>query len=175
MRTKFTEKTRENLEDVAIAHRVWIYDASIVLEFLRSTFMPTQYFIKEGYLNSDSTPDIMKHFKYPLTREAYLPLSTVYEYYLMFRQQRPYTKEIETRFKFGVILKKLRLRQHGWLVDKRRFGREQNVLYGPLMLRVKANLDDRTKFPVKPYSSMSSEITSIQISTKDADDEEIAD
>lgn len=166
MRTKFTEKIRENLEDVAIAHRVWIYDASIVLEFLRSTFMPTQFFIKEEYLNGDETPNIMRHFKYPLTRDSYIPLSTIYEYYLMFRQQRPYTKEIETRFKFGVILKKLRLRQHGWLVDKRRFGREQIVLYGPLMLRVKASTEDRQRFPVTQLPN-----TSVQISTKDADDE----
>lgn len=169
MRTMLSEKRRKVLQNVSIENRVWIYDASIILEFLRSTFMPTSYFVKDDYVNGDFTPHIDRHFKQPLTKKSYLSIVQAYEYYLMFRQQRPYTSEIETRFKFGVILKKLSLRQHGWLIEKRRFGREQVVMVGPLMLRVQASPEDRTRFPVGGRLS-----TSVELSTYDAEDDESA-
>lgn len=158
MRTKLNDSRPKNLDGVAFRDRVWIYNADVILEFLNSTFMPTRYFIKDEYEMSVEKPDLHHHFKNPLTRNSYLPFNKVYEYYMLFRQQRPYTKEIESRFKFGVILKKMTLGKNGWLIEKKRVGRDQQIFVGPLVLRVSVDLEMRSKFPVNKMNLSESEI-----------------
>lgn len=130
--------------------RVFIYNASIILEFLKQTLMPTAFFLNsEGFKSLLPGVDIeRKHLKNPddLEKEKFT-IGDLYEFYKLFRQQKDYTSEIESRYKFSIILKKLNLIKNGWKFRFRRVGRAQLVYLSPAQLRVRVPLEIRKLFP----------------------------
>lgn len=130
------ENTQAKLRGVPIEKRVFIYDATIVIEFLNETLMPYNYFYdQQGKLREN------------IGEEPALSLGDLYEYYKMFRQQKPYTSPIESRYKFSIIMKKLHLDRNGWRFNVRRVGRAQIIYLFPSLLRVKVDPEIRKNFP----------------------------
>lgn len=130
-------------------HRVFIYNAEIVIEFLNHTFMPTRYFLKPGAELGPAIDLDESHLADPdALDEQLLDLKTLYDYYRLFREAKAYTAEIETEFKFKVILGKMRLLKNGWEFFRIRKGRGQTVFYAPLVLRAKVPTETREQYPI---------------------------
>ncbi len=145
------ENISQKLKNVPVEKRVWIYNADIIIEFLNSTFMPTKFFLKnEGMSVAPGKQLVFEDFN-PGAFEAEtvrITMTDLYKYYLMFRQNKDYTSEIETKFKFQVIIKKLRYYKNGWEFIVTRFTRNQILIVYPALLRIKATSEDRAKYPV---------------------------
>lgn len=143
------EKVNKRLAGLPQDKRVWIYNADIILEFLNETFVPTQTFLREGAkilvgetLNFSHLKDGKK-----VVTEQMMKADDLYDLYIMFRNHKDYTAEIETRFKFSTILGKMRLYKNGWEFLKRRSTRRQTIVIGPLVMRSRAE-DKTTLAPV---------------------------
>jgi hypothetical protein len=147
---RFNEETRKNnLDGVPRDKQVFIYDASIIIEFLDKTFMPLNYFLNYQAMN-EIGPGIEiqpKHFKDPKDMEKKMTMGDLYDIYKMFRQQMPYTREIESHYKFSVIVKKLRYRPNRWQFRVRRTGRAQFIYLSPLELRVRVAPEIKKQYP----------------------------
>lgn len=126
-------KTQKRLKGVPIENRSFIYDATILLEFLNQTLMPNSFF---------ETPEGKA-----LLPQAKISHGDLYDYYKMFRQQKDYTHELESRYKFSVMMSKLLLMKNGWQFERRRIGRGQIVYFSPCILRVKVDTALRKMFP----------------------------
>lgn len=148
---KIPKNINQKMRGVAKSDRVFIYNAAIIIEFLNSTFMPTVFFLNfEGRSKIGpgieirppmmNNPDLLEYHA--------ISIGQMYDYYKMFREQKEYTAEIETRYKFGLIIKKLTFTQNGWQFNVKRKGRAQINMVAPAMLRVKATAEDRSSFPV---------------------------
>ena len=144
---EFTVEKR--LKRVAEEHRVFIYNAEIVIEFLNYTFMPTRFFLKPDAELGPAIDLEEKHLTDPdALGDQLLDVNTLYEYYRLFREAKSYTAEIETLFKFKVILGKMRLLKNGWEFFRIRKGRAQIVSYAPLVLRAKVPVEIRDQYPI---------------------------
>lgn len=130
-------------------NRVFIYNASIIIEFLDKTFMPISYFLNTPAMNEIGygTEIQPKHFKDQKQMEHKMTTGDLYDIYKLFRQQMPYTSEIETFYKFSVIMKKLRYRPNGWQFRVRRTGRAQLIYLSPVLFRVKVDPEIRKAYP----------------------------
>lgn len=140
------ENAKKRLESVPKAAQVWIYNADIIIEFLNSTLMPTNYFLKHkglGLLPGNLVP----LNEYTRLNDE-ITMEQLYKFYLMFREQHDYTSPIETKFKFSIIIKKLRFYKNNWEFVVGRKGRRQVVTVAPALLR--SDLTDREKidYPV---------------------------
>lgn len=129
------ETTRERLKDVPIEKRVFIYNADIILEFFRETFVPIKYFIKK---ESSLKPgqQIIGHIT-DVGEKSAMTLNDLYEMYLLFRNHKPYTADIETKYKFSIIVRNMRWYKNEWEFIVKRRGREQEIVVYPLMLRTR--------------------------------------
>jgi hypothetical protein len=144
-------KDRPELSLVPLEKRVFIYNALIIIEFLELTFMPTGYFLNSKgrvdvatsknlepeYMND---PNVLKNEKYTI--------GELYDFYKLFRNQKDYTSPVESRFKFGLILKRLDYKKNGWQFISFRKSQAQLVYLSPLLLRVKVPLETRKDYPV---------------------------
>lgn len=163
------EKTQERIKNIPPENRVFIYDAEIILEFLKQTFIPTHFFLK-------SDPKIGlsgKVLEQTDFKEDYefanfsLPLETLYEYYLLFREQKDYTAPVETKFKFNLIISKLRYNKNGWEFIRRRHTRNQIPTAYPFLLRVRANDEIREKYPVNYTNKTDVESSQVDVQYSD--------
>lgn len=147
------QKTEERLRNVPREHRVFIYNASIIIEFLSKTLMPLPYFIKANSMQKLMSGESLIATDY--NRESdyeneSLTIGELYDFYKMFRQQSDYTTPIESRYKFSVILSKLDYIKNGWQFEKRRVGRAQLIFLRPAQIRVRVPEEVRKQYPPGP-------------------------
>lgn len=170
---KIPKNINQKLKHVPTNNRVYCYDATILIDFLNRTFMPLPYFVKKESLN-DIGPGVsprMEHMKEPQKfMDHFLSVSDMYEFYLMFRNQTDYTVPVETRWRFGLIIKKLIYSKNGWQFNVRRVGRAQLWYAGPVMLRVKASDEDRLKYKIGTPDVLAGQI---ELDTDDIGSEQV--
>lgn len=148
---KIPKDINQKLAKVPVNKRVFIYDATLIIEFLNATFMPMEYyftheaFYRIGGGSSIKRNDLKNPEKYA---DSFLSLYQMYEYYKMFRNNKDYTKQIESRYQFSIIIKKLNLSKNRWQFEVKRVGRAQLIYVGPVELRVKVPIEIRKKYPV---------------------------
>lgn len=160
---KIAKNINQKLKGVEIENRVYLYDATIIIDFLNRTFMPLPYFVKKESLpliGANVSPK-MEHMKDPQKfLDQFMSVGKMYEYYLMFRQQMDYSTPVETRWRFGLIMKKLLYSKNGWQFNIRRVGRAQIWHAGPVMLRVQASAEDRNTFAVAKTNVLAGQVES---------------
>lgn len=145
------EKLRERMKRVAPENRVYIYDAQIIIKFLSATFMPLQYFLSDEGIEELKRPIELdkKHFKNPDdAHEKALRIQQLYDYYLLFRQAMPYTRPIETLWRFRLIIKKLRWYRNGWQFKISRRGVDRFWYASPAVLRSSIPAEEKMAYPV---------------------------
>lgn len=160
MRITLTSTQHDQLKDIPVKHRVLIYNADIIIEFLNATFIPSRYYV-HGYFEGmvqfiDKDGKFLKEIPWQKhsIKQNTLSFEKLYEYYMMFRRTRPYTKDIESRFVFGTIIKHLNFAVNGWQFLRFRKGRKQVPCVAPLKLRVHATPEERAAFPVVPPTTI---------------------
>lgn len=165
---KVSKNINQKLAHVPVQQRVFQYDATIVIEFLAATFMPLAYHLTPSALKTIGAgseirkTDLVKPERYG---ELFLSMYQLYEYYKLFRESRPYTSPVETKYKFSIIIKKLLLPKNGWQFEVKRIGRAQLIYVGPLELRAKVPLETRNLYPIdKP------KVETIDVSNHDLTD-----
>lgn len=144
------DTTNERLRGIPFKDRVFIYNASIILEFLNQTFMPTYYFLTpEGQKDMEAGKDLKKlHFKNPESFDKdRMTLGDIFDLYKMFREQQSFTNPIESRYKLSVILKKLSYIKNGWKFAVKRVGAAQMIYFSPVKIRIHVDLEERKNFP----------------------------
>lgn len=147
------DKVNERLENVDPKHRVFIYDGSLIIEFLRSTFMPLSFLMPNVVVKvGDQLKS--KEFK-DHAREHKMLMRDLYQLYLLWREEKDYTKKIESRYIFSLIVRHLRLYKNGWELFVYRVGRDQIWYAGPLMLRTDVPKHLQTPAPEPPTASES--------------------
>ncbi len=148
---KIPKDINKSLAGVPMSKRSYIYDATIIIDFLNATFMPMKYHLtQEAFYRIGGGLFIRKDdLKDPfIYSELFLSLYQMYEYYKMFREHRDYTRTIESRYQFSIIIKKLILSKNGWQFEVKRVGRAQLIYVGPVMLRAKVPTEIRDKYPI---------------------------
>ena len=155
-------KVKERLEGVPENRRSHIYDASLVLEFLAQTFMPTRYFIPENFVPTPGKPLGQKSMR-AVSEDAQMSMRDLYHLYQIWREEKDYTARVESRYQFGIIIRHLRLYKNGWEFTIWRVGVAQIWHVGPLKLRLDLPADVRAKFPARL------EEKSVESSTVEAD------
>ena len=136
------------MRGVPLKDRVWVYDGTIIIEWLSATFVPTKFFLREGVIISSGQELAKTDLRPGEDRKFAIKVSELYEKYLWYREQKGYTSPIESRFKFKVILNKLRLIKNGWQLFKFRRGTDQDVYFGPLLPRTHVAPEVQAAFPV---------------------------
>lgn len=139
---------KERLAGVPESHRSHIYDASIVLEFLAATFMPTKFFLPEGFSPTPGTPLGATSMR-KVSEGKEMMLRDLYDLYLLFREEKDYTTKIESRYIFGIIVRNLRYYKNRWEFITWRVGVAQIWHVGPLVMRKDVSAEDRAKFAAK--------------------------
>lgn len=142
------EKVQERLAGIPPSHRSYIYNASIVLEFLAQTFMPTRFFLPEGFTPEPGMPLGEKSMR-KISADKEMTIGDLYNLYLIFREEKDYTARIESRYIFGIIIRHLRYQKNGWEFVLWRVGVAQVWHLGPLLLRTKVPAEQRKNFPPK--------------------------
>lgn len=149
---KISKNIEEKLSGVPMQKRVFLYDASIIIEFLNATYMPMSYLLTpeamkrlgaDSYIRKSDMKDPSKY------GELFVSLYQLYEFYKKFREARSYTFPIESKYKFSIIIKKILLPKNGWQFEVKRVGRAQLIYVGPMELRVKVPLEIRELYPVE--------------------------
>lgn len=147
---QFDEKSQERLEKVPRKNRVYLFNADIIIDFLNQTLMPIHYFVKPETISKlkPGVPLAKFFMKNENDLEEHrLTIGDLYEYYLLFRQQKDYTTPVETRYKFSVILRKLSFSQNGWQFLLKRYTRAQFIYVSPVQLRVRVPIEIRKNYP----------------------------
>lgn len=142
------EKVQERLAGVPHSQRSHIYDASIVLEFLAATFMPTRFFLPEGFSPTPGTPLGAKSMR-KVSEGKEMMVRDLYDLYLLFREEKDYTTKIESRYIFGIIIRNLRYYKNRWEFVTWRVGTAQIWHIGPLVMRKDVSAEDRARFAAK--------------------------
>lgn len=128
--------------------RVWIYNASIILEFLNHIFIPTRHFLADQKKAMVAGQLDRRDYVVGFEKDYSMRAADLYNKYLWYRENKDYTSPIETLFKFKVILNKMRWYKNGWEFTKLRRGRDQDVYFAPLLAREKAPDEVRLLYPV---------------------------
>lgn len=165
---------KERLAGIPDSKRSHIYDASIVIEFLTQTLMPTAYFLPPGFSPQPGTPLGQKSMR-KVSEGKSMMVRDLYELYLQFREEKDYTSRIESRYIFGIIIRNLRYYKNKWEFVIYRVGVAQLWYLGPVMLRADAPLEDQKRFSTK-VADTSLEATQIEadpVSDPDEPAEEI--
>lgn len=149
------ENTDKRLASVPQDKRVWIYNGDLILEFLNETFVPIQHFLRDDAKILTGETLSFEHFKngHEVVSKHMMKLDELYDLYVMFRNYKDYTAPIETRFKFGTIIGKMRLYKNGWEFLKRRSTRRQTIVVGPLLLR--SRVEDKKDLPPVEKTNLS--------------------
>lgn len=139
---------KERLAGIPDSHRSHIYDATIVLEFLAQTFMPTKFFLPEGFYPAPGVPLGEKSMR-KVSEGRSMMMRDLYELYLLFREDKDYTTKVESRYIFGIIVRHLRYYKNRWEFVTWRVGTAQIWHIGPLVLRKDVSNEDRARFVAK--------------------------
>lgn len=168
------DSVNKRLQNVPIEKRVFLYDATLVIEYLNSTFMPMSFVLKKEAFTvvgpgnpisaeNMNNPDLFTH------ESAWLSMHKLYEYYCMFRNSRGYTAPVENKYKFGIIIKKLLLPKNGWQFNVKRQGRAQLIIVGPIVLRSAVSPEVRKAYPVP-----TPKVDTVEVTPKDLNEIEDA-
>lgn len=152
------ENVKERLAHVPEAKRSHIYDATIVLEFLAATFMPTKFFLPENFKPTPGQPLGPKSMR-AIAKENNFKMTELYDLYLLYREEKDYTMKIESRYIFGIIIRNLRYYKNHWEFVVYRVGTAQIWHVGPLKLRSDVPAEIRNKFAAQQYEKTVDEIT----------------
>lgn len=152
------ERVKERLAGVPEAKRSHIYDASIVLEFLATTFMPTRFFLPENFNPTPGLPLGEKSMRKVSEGKA-MSMRDLYELYVLFREEKDYTVKIESRYIFSIIIRHLRLYKNNWEFVVYRVGVAQIWHVGPLVLRKDVPAEVRSKYAIKVENKTVESIT----------------
>ena len=141
---------KRRLESIPAEKRVWIYSAEIILEFLGHNFIPTKFFLTvNGSVEAKARPMKTEDFKESDSFKKHrISVNELYEQYLLFREKCDYTAEVETKFKFSIILNKLSYGQNGWEFIKARVSRQQIISFGPIQRRDELKAEVRKDYPI---------------------------
>lgn len=143
------KKIKKRLENVPLRNRVWIYNAELIIEFLNRTYMPTKFFLStEGALRGKED-DLLEEDFQGFQNTQRISLDDLYEGYLLFREKENYTAEIESKYKFSLILNKMNYQFNRWEFRKSRYSRNQIIMYGPLQKRADFTADVRAGYPIE--------------------------
>lgn len=152
------EKVKERLAHVPDRKRSHIYDATIVLEFLSETFMPTKFFLPQNFSPAPGIKLGEKSMR-KISEEKNMTIGTLYDLYKLFREQKDYTARVESSYIFGIIIRNLRYYRNGWEFIFWRVGSAQIWHVGPLLLRTNVPVDVRTKFASQKEQKSVEQIT----------------
>lgn len=141
-------KVKDRLRGIPDSKRSHIYDATIVIEFLTLTFMPTAYFLPPGFSPKPGIQLGQKSMR-KVSENRAMMMRDLYDLYLQFREERDYTSRIESRYIFGIIIRNLRYYKNKWEFTVYRVGVAQLWYVGPVMLRTEATAEDRERFKAK--------------------------
>lgn len=137
---------KERLSGVEPKHRSFIYDASIVIEFLRTKYMPVKYFFPD--VKAVPGEDLVAGTDFKrIAKQHPLLMRDLYQLYVLWREERDYTRKIETRYVFSLIIRHLRFYQNGWELYVFRVGKDQIWHAGPLVLRMDVPAEERGPIP----------------------------
>lgn len=142
------EKVQERLATIPDSHRSHIYDATIILEFLFHTFTPTKFFLPPGFTPTPGMPLGPVSMK-KLAKVNQMMMRDLYDLYLLFREEKDYTRKIESRYIFSIIIRNLRYYKNGWEFSVYRVGAAQIWHVGPLLMRTELTVEQRKEFPKK--------------------------
>lgn len=142
------KKIKERMESIDPQNRVFIYDASIILEFLRDTYVNPRFYLIDPTLSSEEV-FARSNFK---NKDDYIGLSQkrekIYDEYVKWRVNKDYTAPIEASYKFGMILGKMRFARNGWQFNPMRRGLHQVVYITPVRSRNDASVDEWKASPL---------------------------
>lgn len=141
-------KVKERLAGIPESKRSHIYDASLVLDFLVATFLPTKFFLPEKFNPEPGLPLGEKSMR-KISEKYNMSIGDLYEMYLLFREEKDYTSPIESRYIFGIIIKNLRYYKNRWELTAWRVGTAQIWFIGPLKMRKDATHEERIRFTTK--------------------------
>lgn len=148
---KISNNINEKLAHVPMEKRVFMYDATLIIEFLSATFMPPVYQLTKEALHrigAGSTikkEDMQDPEKF---QNLFVSLYDMYVYYEKYRAFKGYTAPIESRYKFSLIIKKMLLPKNGWQFAVKRVGRAQLIYVGPCELRANVDASIRAMYPI---------------------------
>lgn len=142
------EKVNERLSGVPDSNRSHIYDASIVLEFLAATFMPTKFFLPANFSPTPGAQLGAKSMR-KVSEGKEMLMRDLYDLYLLFREEKDYTSKVESRYIFGIIVRNLRYYKNRWEFVTWRVGTAQIWHIGPLVMRKDVSAEDRARFAAK--------------------------
>ncbi len=141
------DRTKERLDGVPESERVFIYDAGLIIKFLSETFMPPAAFLPEGYKVPKSLQIEDRGFLERGKKDS-MPISHLYEVYQLWREQKDYTRDVETKYIFSLIVKRLRFYRNGWEFNIFRRGTAQIWHAGPLVFRKDVSPAERERYSV---------------------------
>lgn len=142
------ELVQERLAGIPEEKRSHIYNATLVLEFLTATFMPTAFFLPVNFKVQPGIPLGEKSMR-AIAKDKAISISDLYDIYLLFREERDYTAPIESKYIFSIIVRNLRFYKNGWEFIPWRVGVAQIWYIGPLILRTNVPDDVRKNFASK--------------------------
>jgi len=168
------EKVKERLAGIPESKRSHIYDASIVLEFLAVTFMPTKFFLPQSFKPTPGMPLGEKSMR-KISEDKNMLLGDLYDLYRLFREEKDYTTKIESRYIFSIIVKNLRYYKNHWEFVTWRVGVAQIWHIGPLVMRKDVPAETRSKFAARNEDKSIEGVTveADPVSEPEEDDEEL--
>lgn len=143
---------KQRLGSVDPKNRVYIYDGSIIIEFFRSSFMPMQYFFPNLVVKAGEPITKSKEFK-DAAKDHHMSMRDLYQLYVLWREEKDYTKKIESRYVFSLITRHLKMYQNGWEQYVYRVGRDQIWHSGPLVLRTSTVIGQPEPAKPEPVSA----------------------
>lgn len=141
------DNTKKRLQGVPDGDQVFIYDAGIIIRFLRETFMPTVSFFPEGYAPKPASPIDLASFS-EQGKEHSMSVRDLYEVYGLWRERQEFTREIETPYVFSLIVKRLRYYRNGVEFHVFRRGVAQIWYVGPLVYRKDVTPGERERYAI---------------------------
>lgn len=141
-----TDNTKKRLEGVPDNERVFIYDAGIIMRFLRETFMPTESYL-EGYEPKSAASIDLQSFN-DKGKENAMSIRDLYDIYLLWRERQTYSRDTESPYIFSLIVKRLRYYRNGWEFHIFRRGAAQIWYAGPLVYRKDVTPGERERYAI---------------------------
>jgi hypothetical protein len=130
------EKTKARQQDVPERDRVYIYDAGLPLKFIRDTFVPTEAYLPPGYRPEPSMQIYTEEFRDAALKHG-MAIAKLYDLYIDWRTKQPFTRPLETRYVFSLIVKRARFYRNGVEFSIYRRGAAQTWTAGPIQYRGK--------------------------------------
>lgn len=138
------EKTQQRLSTTAPEDRVYIYDASLILEFLRESFINPKAFVDVNRIDA-TTNEVTKEAFHDSENFKALGLSKaeLYELYIKWRLKKTYTTRLEKMWKFFLILRRMRFYKNGWQFGSYRQGSAQIVYFTPFKKHADGTFEEK--------------------------------